>query len=244
MEEKLKALLVDDEPHAIDLLKKVLGLFEHNIEVTGEAATLPQALQLIHTTKPDVVFLDIEMPKYSGLQIHDFLDEEHPFRIIYVTAHEEYAIEALRAQAFDYLLKPIDIEQLKKCIERLNRRKAIPEQGVFQERGHKITINSHQGVNYVDVNTVNFIEASSMYSVIHTDNDRILVSRPLKDFEYLLQHLFYRVHRSYIVNLKKVVRFSSHDGGEVELADGTRVAVANAKREDFKQYMQLKFGMK
>src|SRR5690606_19622479 len=102
--------------HSLSLLKNVLKLFPNNVRVIGEASNLPQAVQLINQTKPHAVFMDIRMPMYSGLQVNDFFDETREFKLIYITAHSQHAIEALRIQAFDYILKPVEKTQLSRCI--------------------------------------------------------------------------------------------------------------------------------
>src|SRR5690606_14448075 len=173
--------------------------------------------------------------------------DERGFKLVYVTAHNEYAIEALRIQAFDYLLKPIELEQLKKCVQRLNDKRS-GEQGAPQSRveglEQKIAVSSHQGINYIDLHSVKYIEASAMYSIIHTEDDQIIVSRPRKEIEYLFESQFYRVHRSFLVNSKKVKRFSNMDGTEIELKDGSKIAVARSKKEDFKRFMNRTFGLR
>lgn len=247
MKTSIKAIIVDDEEHAIQLLRKVLTLFPNNVEVIGEANNLPEAIRLINSRQPDLVFMDIDMPNYSGLQVQDFFEEDRGFKLVYVTAHNEYAIDALRMQAFDYLLKPIELDQLKKCVQRLNDKLATEQNtpsGRVDGLEQKIAVSSHQGINYIDLHSVKYIEASSMYSIIHTEEDQIIVSKPLKEFEYLFESQFYRVHRSFLVNSKKVKRFSNLDGTEIELKDGSKIAVARSKKEDFKRFMSRTFGLR
>lgn len=241
--QKTKAILVDDEQHAIDLFKKVLELFDNKIEIIGEANNLPNALQLIEKSKPDVVFMDIEMPKYSGLQLQDFVNETRNFEIIYVTAHNEYAIEAIRLEAFDYLLKPIDIDQLKKCLLRLDQRLQNKKLNHSQsneslENNSKLAINTHNGIHYIDIASIYYIEASAMYSIIHLEKEQIIVSKPLKEFSFLEIRNFLRTHRSFIVNLDKIVRLSSKEGTEVELTDGRRIPLSSGRKDEFKSNME------
>lgn len=243
---KLRIILVDDEQHAIVLVKKLLTLFENNVEVVGEANHLPSAIRLINELKPDAVFMDIDMPNYSGLQIQDFFNEQRDFKLVYITAHSEYAIEALKIQAFDYILKPVEIEQLTKCIERLNgdlNKVKSDKNDLYQTTisDKKIAINSHQGINYVELIDVLYIEASGMYSVIHTLNDQIIVSKPLKDFDYLEISGFFRIHRSYLVNTKLVKRIIRSDCQEVELKNGITIPIARTKKDEFITYMKTAF---
>jgi two-component system LytT family response regulator len=243
---KLRVILVDDEQHAIVLVKKLLTLFDNNVEVIGEANLLPSAIQLINELKPDVVFMDIDMPNYSGLQIQDFFNEQRDFKLVYITAHSEYAIEALKIQAFDYLLKPVEVAHLSKCIERLNAEmnrledaKNIPNTTTISEK--KIAINSHQGINYIDMQDVLYIEASGMYCIVHTLKDQTIVSKPLKDFEFLEASGFFRVHRSYLVNTKVVKKLNKVDCHEVELKNGASIPIARTKKDEFIKYMKTVF---
>ena len=243
----IRTIMVDDESHAINLMKKVLNLFPNNIELLGEAHDLPSAVQLINETKPDLVFLDIDMPNYSGLQINDFFGSNKLFKTVFVTAHSKYSIEALRQQAFDYLLKPLDINDLKKCIDRINL--ALEEQKTnsikeinFENEG-KLMLNSHQGIVYLDIENIFFIEASGMYSIVHHADEPIIVSKPLKEFEFLEGKGFFRTHRSYIVNTKKIVRFYKVETNEIELENGKKLSLSRSKKEEFIQFMSDKYSI-
>ncbi len=242
----LKAILIDDEQHAVELLENVLKLFKNNIQIVGKAYNLPKGIQLINDLKPDVVFLDIDMPNYSGLQIDDFYNQK-TFELVFVTAHAEHAIQAMRIEAFDYILKPIEIESLKNCINRLNdkilTKSSIQLKHDNSNNNKKIEINTHKGTFYINISDIYYIEASSMYSVIHLMNEQIIVSKPLKDFEYLINNQFYRVHRSFLVNTEKIIKFSQYDGSEVELNNGFKVNVSISKKDDFKLYMRRIYGI-
>jgi two-component system, LytTR family, response regulator len=239
--EKIRALIIDDEQHAIDLLRKVLELFENHIEIVGSANGLPEGLQKIQSLQPELVFLDIEMPNYSGLQIKDFIPDQRDFEIIYVTAHSEYAIEAIRVSAFDYLLKPIDIDNLKTCLNRLypkiESRRASFSLEKEVEPIEKLAINTHQGTHYIELADIYYIEASAMYSIIHLEKEQIIVSKPLKDFSNLEEKHFFRSHRSFLINTKKVVKFTSKEGTEAQLTNGNFVPVSLSRKEAFKKRM-------
>ena len=236
---KISAIVIDDEQHARDLLKSVLGLFEHNIEIIGEGENLPEAVRKIQELKPKVVFLDIDMPKFSGLQIREFISDE--VLIVYVTAHGHYAIEALRLEAFDYLLKPIDIEGLKKCITRIEQyfeKHTLQEDKISKTLDQKIAISTQQGTHFVSKEDVFYIEAAAMYAIIHFEKEQLIVSKPLKEFSYLEGDGFFRTHRSFLVNTKKIKRFSSVYGSEVVLENGGTVPVSRSSKESFMQFMK------
>jgi len=235
----ISAIVVDDEAHARDLMKSVLGLFQHNLEIIGEGENLPEAVRKIQELKPKVVFLDIDMPKFSGLQIKEFITDD--ILIIFVTAHSQHAIEALRIEAFDYLLKPLDLDNLKRCVARIEAYLEKREEKVksnLLSNDKKIAVNSQQGTHFIEINQISFIEAAAMYSIIHFKNEQLIVSKPLKEFMYLESKGFFRTHRSYLVNSKKVERFSSAFGNEVILEDGKTVAVSRSAKVRFMEFMK------
>ena len=234
----IRAIVVDDESHARDLMKSVLGLFEHNIKIVGEGIDLPDAVRKIQELKPQVVFLDIDMPKFSGLKITEFLSDD--ILIIFITAHSQHAIEALRIEAFDYLLKPLDLDNLKRCIARIENHIGKHEEkakSTLLLNDKKLAVNTQQGTHFVEIDQISYIEAAAMYSIIHFKNEQLIVSKPLKDFMYLENRGFFRTHRSFLVNSKKVERFSSAYGNEVILDNGITVPVSRAAKEKFKLFM-------
>lgn len=236
---KIGALVVDDETHARELVKGVLGLFESRIEIVGEADNLPDAVRKIQELKPKVVFLDIDMPKFSGLQIKEFITDE--VLIVFVTAHGQHAIEALRIKAFDYLLKPLDLDNLQRCVARIELHVEKQEDKAsrfVQTNDKKLVVKTQQGMHFVDIDQISFIEAASMYSVIHFQNEQLIVSKPLKEFMHLEDKGFFRTHRSYLVNVRKIKRFSSTYGDEVILVDGVKVPVSRSAKEKFMLFMQ------
>ncbi len=247
MNNKLRAVIVDDEPHALTLFKKVIEWYADQIEIVGEANNLPKAIQIITETKPNVVFLDIEMPNYSGLQINDFFEYPRDFEIVFITAHNDYSIKAIRIKAFDYLLKPLNALELKECLDRLqilqNTTKQLQPNIEENEDLKKdlISINSKKGIFYLNKYQIIFIQASAMYSIIITEQEEHVVSRPLKDFEFLTQDFFFRNHRSYIVNCHFVKRISNQNGSEVELMNGQILPLARNRIDSFKLFMKENF---
>jgi len=247
MTNSIKAILIDDEEHAIILFKKVLELFPNAIEVVGEASNLPDGLKLINQLKPNVVFLDINMPKYSGLEMNDFMEShEREFEIIFVTAHNEYAIEAFKTAAFDYILKPVDEESLKNTLKRLETyfdKSQLENPKKTSNNPQKISINTHQGTHYLDVEQIYYVEAAAMYCIIHTEKEELTVSKPLAEIEQLVNPYFFRVHRSYLVNTKKIKMLNSKDGSDLELLNGKKVVLARNKIDDFKKFMVMNYGL-
>lgn len=244
-EDKITAIIVDDEQHARSLLKRVLEFFEHNIYIVGEANNLPGAIKLIHEWQPNVVFMDIDMPQYSGLQINDFF-KDYSFKLVYITAHDNYAIDALRIKAFDYLVKPIEMEQLKTCVERIQSEVEAQGRSTTDSEPTKITrleVHSLQGISYVPLDEIFYFEASAMYTIVHTDVEQIIISKPLRDFEYLKAAGFYRIHRSFMVNTAKIKRFLKIESDEVEMTNGTKIPVSRSNKDEFKNYMSKTFSV-
>ena len=242
---KITAIIVDDELHARNLLRKVLEFFDHNIYIVGEANNLPGAIKLIHEWQPNVVFMDIEMPQYSGLQINDFF-KDYNFKLVYITAHDNYAIEALRIKAFDYLVKPIEVSQLKACVLRIQEDLAVISKQIPEQETTKLTkleVHSLQGINYVPLESIFYFEASAMYTIVHTEAEQVIISKPLKDFEYLKHAGFYRVHRSFMVNTSKIKRFLKVETNEVEMTNGTKIPVSRSNKDEFQQFMSKSFGI-
>jgi two-component system LytT family response regulator len=244
MDQKIRAIIIDDEKHSRTLIKELIELSELDVNIIGEGENLPSAIELIYSLKPDLVFLDIEMPGYSGLQISDFIKADRDFDIIFVTAYNQFAIEALRMSAFDYLLKPLEIDELTASIERFKKRKALAVDNSITKKldiltnnltktNKKIVIQSQQGMHYFETDKIYYLEASSMYTVIHLETGQFVASKPIKDFEEILSDNFFRIHRSYIINCNYVVKYSNKDGAIVTLINNTSLPISRSKRDEF-----------
>lgn len=245
-EKKINAIIVDDEKHARNLLTKVLEFFDHAINIVGEAGNLPEAITLIHKHKPDVVFMDIEMPQYSGLQINDFF-KDFDFKLVFITAHDNFAIDALRIKAFDYLVKPIEIDQLKNCIARIEEdfsKNQLLKAEELTVNTSRLEVHSIQGINYIPLESIFYLEASSMYTIVHSEEEETVISKPLREFKYLEEAGFYRIHRSFMVNTSKVKRFIKVESNEVELVNGVKIAVSRSNKDAFIQHMTKSFKAK
>ena len=243
---KIKAVIVDDEAHALKLFRQVSALFPNNLDIIGEAMLFPSAVELIKKEKPQVVFMDIELPRYSGMQLVDFFEVPNEFLLIYVTAHSEYAIEAIKTNAFDYLLKPLELEDLKRCILRIEKHLGKEQtkkskELLSPETGQlKLNIQSKQGITYINFSDILFIEASAMYCILHTKQGQKVVSKPLSEFDYLEQYSFFRVHRSYLVNTRYVDRIIYESGAQVALLDSSILPIARARKASFLDYLAHK----
>ena len=242
--EIIKAIIVDDELSSLQNLQQKLAEFCPSIKVIATAQKPEEAILLINHHKPDVIFLDIEMPKMSGFRMLEEF-KEPVFEIIFTTAYNHYAVEAIRIAAFDYLLKPIAIKDLQQAVDRLNKilnpqtkeridvLKSSMNDNKTQE--DKIAISTSEGLEFIPIKNILHIESNSNYSKIFFQDHRTLtVTKLLKDFEdMLVPYHFYRVHNSHLINLNYIQKYLRGNGGRVIMQDGTEIEVARRKKEEF-----------
>lgn len=222
-----KAIIIDDELMARELLMGMLNEYVSDIEVVDLCENLPSGIKSIHKNNPDVVFIDIEMPGYSGLDLLDFFNEEEvTFSIIFVTAYNQYAIQAFKLSAVDYLLKPLEKDDLITAVNLFKSKKDKQSYQVLKSnlsQGiNKIAINTTNSVIFVSLSDVLFFKAEGSYTNVYLINNKnILSSKNLKYFEEVLQfnNLFFRCHKSYIVNLSNITEYVRSDGGYLKVQD-------------------------
>lgn len=238
----IKAIITDDEFGARQVLKTLLSEFFPEIEIVAICEDLPSCIRAVKKYKPDVLFLDIEMPEYSGLDIYTFLDEgEVTFELIFTTAYNEYATDAFRLAAIDYLLKPIQFHQLQEAVERLKaevkKQTALEQLSVLKsnmagQTEKRICISTSEGKYYVPFNELIALEADGSYTSIYTQNQgKIYASRRLKFFEDMLEgdERFIRIHRSNLINKMFVEKLIKGDENYVLLKNGQQLSVATEK---------------
>ncbi len=241
---KIKAILVDDEESARDVLQNLLERFCPDIELLAKCENIPDAVDKIKKQQPDLVFLDIEMPQYSGFEIVKFFKDIN-FQIIFVTAYDQYAIKAFEVSAVDYLLKPIDIARLKLSIERVRQRQNVLQQAerlnllndTLQQKQIKNIIVSDKGnQNIISVEGIIAIEAQESYCLIHTKDKKFTASRNLKHFETLLESLpqFIRVHKSWLINKEHLLNYSKSELS-IQLNGEIIAKLSKYKKADFEQ---------
>ncbi len=260
----MKAIIVDDEPQSIKTLEAKLRMIAQDMNIVATFQDPRIALAEVKNLAPDVLFVDIEMPGLNGFQ---FLEQLRPydFPVVFVTAYNQYAIRALRMSALDYLLKPIDIEELKTTIERLREqtRREVPPQ--YDDRmnvlfealknfsnqntnplADRIALSTQEGVLFVGVKDILRVEAMSNYSSFFLMNkQRIVVSRTLKEFEDVLQpYNFLRISRSHLVNLNQVTKYQKGDGGTLFLTDGAELTVSPQQKVELLERLAFKINDK
>jgi two-component system, LytTR family, response regulator len=230
----MKAIIIDDEKRARVSLSLLLQEYCKDIELVAECENLPEGVKAIRKYKPDLVLLDIEMPGYSGLELLDFFNEnEIDFSIIFTTAYNEYAIQAFKLSAIDYLLKPIIPEELVQAVNRLEKHKSQQYKALVenmqQENFEKIAVPSGSSLILLNLADIMYIKGEGAYSEVYmTDNTKHLVSRNLKNFEDILNkdNRFIRTHKSYIVNFNEVSSYNKSDGGWLVLKNNATVPVS------------------
>ena len=240
----IKTVLIDDEKKAIDNLTIMLTEFCKNVEIVGTASSINDGIDVIQSKKPELVFLDIEMPHGTGFDLLSKLDIID-FQVIFVTAYNQYAIQAIKYNALDYILKPIDIDELKNSVDKIDLKEKINERiDKFikninaPEDVKKIALADDGGYTMVNINDIIRCEASGNYTGFYVKNYKPLtISRTLKYFEDLLpNHMFVRVHQSHLVNLEEVKKYYTTDGGYLLMNDDSTVSISRRKRIDLEKY--------
>ena len=233
----MKAIIIDDEKPARISMDLLLKEFCPEITVVAECENLPEGVKAIRKLQPDLVLLDIEMPGHSGLELLDFFDEkEVNFSIIFTTAYNEYAIQAFKLSAIDYLLKPISPEELMNAVSKTTKQKNIQYQvlseNIQAEKFQKIAVPSGNSFVVNNISEIIFIKGEGSYSEIYLkDKTKLLVSRNLKNFEEILlkDSRFLRTHKSYLVNFEWVLSYHKSDGGWLQMENGNSIPVSSEK---------------
>lgn len=247
----MKALIIDDEKKARQVLQILVEENCPKITTILQADNLISGVELIKQQAPSIVFLDIEMPEHSGLEILNFIEKEiHNFEIIFTTAYSEYAIQAFQLSAIDYLLKPVRASQVKDAVDKaikflgnsqINKRLTELKSSLEEANFKKIGLPNSNGIKFVSFTDIIMLEADGMYTNVTTQSEGdILVSKPLKFFVDLLQNIkmFYRPHRSFLINLAFIKEYIKKDGGYIVMENDKTVSISNDKKDEFLTIVQ------
>lgn len=256
----LKALLVDDEVNNLESLEFLLHNDCEGVKVVGKLNNAGDARDWLTNHAADVVFLDIHMPGENGFQFLSSLLTQD-FKVVFVTAYNEYAIQAIKASALDYIVKPINIDELRAAVEKIKKSLNNPlsaEQNLqllehlFQtvikkNRPQKIALPQLGGISFIEVDEIVSLQADSNYTIIHMHTmQKLVICKTLKDFEELLDPAhFVRIHKSYIVNLRYIKEYSTTDGGMIKMTDGNQWSISRRQIDSFLEKMKaasLMFG--
>lgn len=238
----IRALIIDDEQDNRLTLSALLTRFCKGVEVIGEVETVKEAVQMIRSLEPDLVFLDIEMPAENGFQLFKYFDEVK-FEVIFTTAYDEYAVKAFRYSALDYLLKPINLEELREAISRVEKHTVKPDFNKIRLQTleynldnsfQKIALPILNGLVFVDVDDIVRLEADNNYTLVFTTKGKHLISKSLREYENVLNNTgFFRVNRSHLINMKYLKRYIKNKNPLIELTDGTQLKLPLAKKQEF-----------
>lgn len=238
----IKVVIIDDEEATRSLLKHFFSDFFPDIQLLGEAESVSRGVKLIKRENPDLVFLDIQMPDGSGFDLLNKL--EHPnFKLIFITAYDQFALKAFQYNAIDYLLKPLEPLSLRNAINKVLHRSAIPleprlnglKEIMENRQANRIALSSAEGYAFYELEEIVRLESSGNYTTFHIrDGQRTTVAKTIKEYEGLLPNEnFYRVHQSHIVALQHVKKILKEDNGIAVMADGSKVPISRRKKETF-----------
>lgn len=239
----IRAVIVDDELHCVESLENQLDTYCKEVEVVGKTTDPKEGNDLIGQLNPDLLFLDIEMPGMSGFDLLKQMDKTD-FEVIFTTAYDEYAVEAFRVSALDYLLKPIRSDHLIAAVQRVSEKQ---EQSFTKEKldtlfdhlhdpsanTQKIAFGTVEGLEFIEVNQITHCEAMRNYTKLAlADGSNVIVSKTLKEVEEALQPFtFLRVHKSYLINTEHIIRYVRGQGGYAIVTGGTAVTIARNRRQ-------------
>ena len=242
--EKLRVILIDDELPSLENLQQKITEFCPDLKIVATTQKPEAAIKLIEELRPDVVFLDIEMPRINGFRMLNEIQEKD-FEVVFTTAYNHYAIDAVRISAFDYLVKPISVNDLQNTVARLlknseenprQKLEIVPQNiSLSKPQNDKMTISTSDGLEFFEIGSIIRIESSSNYSkIFFKDGKSILVTKLLKDFEeILLPYRFFRIHNSHLINLNYIKKYIRGDGGQVIMENNEVIDVSRRKKEEF-----------
>lgn len=241
----MKTVIIEDEYHSREFLKTVLTDMLPDLVLVGTADSVPTGVALIDQTAPELVFLDVEMHAGTGFDLLERVRQRN-FDVIFTTAYDHYALQAIKFSAVDYLLKPIDLDELQAAVQKVRDRRATQSPNAALDRllqtlqhptadPQTITLATADGLEFVALPDIVRLEAAGAYTTFHLKGGRkIMVSKNLKEYEQMLpaKH-FFRLHNSHMVNLNEVRRMVKTDGGYAILSDGSTILISPRKKDEF-----------
>ncbi len=239
------AIIIDDEVDAISVLRSLILDYCKELEVIGTAHSVVSGIKEILTKKPDFVFLDIEMADGSGFELLDSIPDKN-FKVIFVTAYNQYALQAIKQNALDYLLKPVATDELVVAVQKaiantrsLDNSWEKLKQNLPDLRPQKLMLPTLQGFFVLEISDIIYCRSEGSYvHFYYGDNRTCMISRQLKEYEELLTpHYFFRIHNSFLVNLNKIREYIKADGGHVVMCNGAELPVSDRKKAEFVQQL-------
>jgi len=249
MSTKLKTVIIDDEKDAVDFISSIIGEYCPGLNVVGKAYDVKEGIETIRELKPDLVFLDVEMPHGTGFDLLTHFPEKD-FEVVFITAFNHYAIKAIKFSAVDYILKPININEFIEAVSKVMQKRSS---SMFRGNENikallenlktgvpsRLAIPTSDGMEYLNPKDIIRIEADRSYSWFFiTGNRKILVSKNLKEFQDLLSDRhFFRPHNSYLINLRYVKKYVRKEGGYIEMQDGSEIPISRNRKDLFLVHM-------
>lgn len=240
----ITTVIIDDEIKSRETLSGILKKYCPEVAIIGEAGNAADGYSLIESLQPQLVFLDVSMPHEDGFELLKRF-KTISFAVIFTTAYEQYAIQAIRACALDFLLKPLDITEVRAAIEKATRNLAQKQDNIAiaqllsnlnnkKSSHNKLAVPTRDGLDFITLEDIIRLEAESNYTIIYLDHHKLVSTRHLKEYEDILPGgQFFRAHHSHIINLSHVVAYHKGEGGYVKMSDGSTVDIAKRKKKDF-----------
>lgn len=246
---RLRSIIIDDEETGITALKILIEKYIPDVKIVAECSRSQEAVEIIENYKPEIVFLDISMPEMDGFELLEKLEWKN-FNLIFTTAHQQYALKALKNNATDYLLKPVYHKELRSAVDRIKDQQVIKQAAINnvdythlnqinQYKLKKLGVTSKDGVEYIEPSEIISMESRAGYTLICLENGRdLLTPKRLGEFEITLcsNDLFMRVHHSYIINLHKVLRYIK-EADDIIMVNGQRIPLSKSRKENFFRWL-------
>ena len=249
----LNVVIIEDEIHSRETLKTLLTEFCEGVNVMGMTGSVEEAVALINQLQPELVFLDIELQTGTGFDVLNQVDQRN-FEVIFTTAFEHYAIKAIKFSSIDYLLKPIDLDELQDALRKARQKKdqllttrqldlLLKNIANKTDKKRKICLSTADGLEFIEVGNITYCEANGSYTNFHIKPDiRLVVSKNLKEYEQMLtDYDFMRVHNSFLINLHEVKKFVKSEGGYILMNSEAQISISPSKRDVFLRLMTKLF---
>ena len=246
----IRCILIDDEKNALEMMEWLLKTYCPDVEIVAMCNSSELGVEAIRQHRPDLVFLDIEMPKMNGFDMLEKFDKLF-FEVVFCTAYDQFAIKAFKYSALNYLLKPVDPDDLKATILRINEKKSAPSREQFdlllqnmkqreKSTPQRIALTTGDGLIFVPTADIIYCEAESNYTnVVLTGGKKILVSKVLKEIDEVLSGPdFYRVHSSFLININRIKKLVRGDGGYIVMDNDATVSISRSKRQEFMELFE------
>ena len=246
----ISCVLIDDEKNALEMMEWLLKTYCPQVEIAAMCNSSEQGVEVINRLRPDIVFLDIEMPNMNGFDMLEKFDRLF-FDVVFCTAYDQFAIKAFKYSALNYLLKPVDPDDLKMTIRRIEEKRSSPTREQFDlllqtmKQGSKTTpqriaLTTGDGLIFVPTADIIYCEAESNYTnVVLNGGKKILVSKVLKDIDESLSGPdFYRVHSSFLININRIKKFVRGEGGYIIMDNDATISISRSKRQEFMELFE------